>query len=75
MSRGDDVLEGIGGVVCLILVITIIAAPSCSIGHDWGQASGEDRAGEKWKQELVDRELAEYNTVTGEWQWKEKGDE
>lgn len=39
--------------------------------------SGTDPIGvqKKWEQELIDRGHAEYNTTTGEWQWKEQGDD
>ena len=36
---------------------------------DWDGCNDEDK---KWKKDMIDRGLAQYNAKTGEWEWIEK---
>ncbi len=51
-----------------IVVIIIVFLTLLTIGHTDGRRDEE----KKWKKDMIDRGLAQYNAKTGEWEWIEK---
>ena len=54
----------------IVFSLMLLTAVAC-LGL--GSYLGERRTGRVWQQATVEQGVAEYNSVTGEWQWKEVG--
>lgn len=57
--------EDFCGFAFATLMVVIVVVVSGSVGYDM--------ADNDWKDEMIERGFAEYNSQTGKWQWKESG--
>ena len=54
-----------------VLIGLIIISGSILFGFVVGFLTGEVEEKDRWRKELIKRGLAEYNSDTGEWKWKQ----
>ena len=64
----DDAL----GCVLVIVVVATIFFAGYTIGRIHGERAGYEQCQETFRETLIKKDLAEYDSVTGEWKWKKK---
>ena len=60
--KNDTIENIIIAIICTIIVVSLLCA---------GALSGYTECNNQWKKVLIEKKYAEYNSQTGEWQWKE----
>lgn len=60
----DSDFAGFVVIACIAIAVTLASA---CLGHEHGRKD----AIKEFQQQAIERGVAEYNAMTGEWQWKE----
>ena len=71
MSDSDDPVAGT--IICCVVVFCAFGL--FAAGSIGGCKSGHEIEREAWQKDAIKRGFAEYNTQTGQWQWKQTAEE